>query len=89
MKEPKMSKLSKNVQKCRISKMEIFTKIVNGCQLLTIFAKGSILDARLGDEYAFVICSSKYFDKTTISCKHFLIVPVVPQRVLCILMVCF
>ena len=28
------------------SKMELFVKIVNGCQLLTIFIKNSILDHR-------------------------------------------
>ena len=33
--------------------MEIFAKILNGFQLLTIFEKTSILDVRLGPEYAF------------------------------------
>ena len=34
------------------SKMELFAKIINGFQLLNIFAKISILDVRLGFEYA-------------------------------------
>ena len=32
--------------------MEIFAKIVNGFQPLTIFAKSSILDVLQGSEYA-------------------------------------
>ena len=36
----------------RISQMELFAKIVNGFQPLTIFARSSILDVRLGFEYA-------------------------------------
>ena len=32
------------------SKMEFFAKIVNGWKPLTIFAKSSILDIRLGSE---------------------------------------
>ena len=34
------------------SKMDLFAKIVNGWTPLTIFAKRSILDVRLGSEYA-------------------------------------
>ena len=36
----------------RTSKMELFTKKFNGFFLLTIFAKNSILDVRLGFEYS-------------------------------------
>ena len=36
----------------RTSKMDLFAKIVNGVQPLTIFAKRSILDVQLGSEYA-------------------------------------
>ena len=36
----------------RKSKMELFAKIVKGFQLLTIFIKSSILDIRIGSEYA-------------------------------------
>ena len=32
-------------------KVDLFAKIVNGFQLLTIFAKGFILDVQLGSEY--------------------------------------
>ena len=32
--------------------MKLFARIVNGFQLLTIFAKSSILDIQLGSEYA-------------------------------------
>ena len=39
----------------RKSKMELFTKISNGFKLLTIFAKSSILDVRLGSKYVSVI----------------------------------
>ena len=35
----------------RIYQTELFAKIVNGFQQLTIFAKSSILDVRLGSEY--------------------------------------
>ena len=41
------------------STMEFFAKIVNGFQLLTIFAKSSLLDVRLGSEYA---SDSYYFE---------------------------
>ena len=34
------------------SKMELFAKKINGFQPVTIFAKNSTLDARLGSEYA-------------------------------------
>ena len=34
------------------SKKEVFAKKVNCFQLLTVFAKGSILDFQLGSEYA-------------------------------------
>ena len=34
--------------------MELFVKIVNGWQPLTIFAKSSILDVCQGSEYAYV-----------------------------------
>ena len=34
------------------SKMELFARIIKGFQLLTIFIKSSILDIRLGFEYA-------------------------------------
>ena len=51
------------------------------------FHKSSILDAPLGPEYAFVLCSSKYFDVIIISHNHILIMLVV--LVLCMLMVCF
>ena len=37
----------------RTSTTELFAKIVKGFQLLTIFIKTSILDTRLGFEYAF------------------------------------
>ena len=37
----------------QISKMKRFVKMVNGFQPFTIFAKRSILDLRLGFEYAF------------------------------------
>ena len=33
-------------------KLMIFTKMINGFQLLTIFTKNSILDVKLGSEYA-------------------------------------
>ena len=36
---------------CQTSKMEYLTKTVNGFQLLTIFAKHSILGVRQGSEY--------------------------------------
>ena len=36
------------------SKMEIYAKIVNGRELLTIFAKSFILDVWLGSEYVSV-----------------------------------
>ena len=36
----------------RIFKIELFAKIVDGWKSLTIFKKSSILDARLGFEYA-------------------------------------
>ena len=36
----------------QISKMELFEKLVNGFQLLTIFIKSSILDVWQGSEYA-------------------------------------
>ena len=39
-------------ESCQISKMEPYAKIVNGFQLLTIFAESSILDNELGSEYA-------------------------------------
>ena len=39
----------------QVSKMELFMKIVNRFQLLTIFAKSSILYVWLGFEYASVI----------------------------------
>ena len=35
----------------RTSKMDLFVKIVNSFQLVTIFAKSSILDVQLGFEY--------------------------------------
>ena len=35
------------------SKMELFSKIVNGGKLLAIFPKSSILDVWQGSEYAF------------------------------------
>ena len=34
--------------------MDLFAKIVNGFQLLTILTKSSILDVCLGSKYAFV-----------------------------------
>ena len=40
---------------CQTYKMEIFGKIVNGFQLLTIFSPSSILYVRLGSKYAFAI----------------------------------
>ena len=42
----------------RTSKVVLFAKIVNGFHLLTIFAKGSILDVRMGSEYA----STSYYE---------------------------
>ena len=39
-----------------ISKMESFAKIVDAFQALTIFQKSSILDIRLGYEYASEYC---------------------------------
>ena len=36
---------------CRISKTELFAKIVNGFQQLIIFAKCFILDIQIGSEY--------------------------------------
>ena len=36
---------------CQISKMECFEKVVDGFELLTIFAKRSILDVWQGSEY--------------------------------------
>ena len=38
---------------CQISKMELFTKVVNSFHPLTIFAKRCVLDVRQGGEYAF------------------------------------
>ena len=40
-------------QPSQTSKMEVFTKIVNGFQPFTVFIKSSILDIWLGYEYAF------------------------------------
>ena len=37
---------------CQTSKMEVFTKIVNGFSFLTIFAKSSILDVWQDSEFA-------------------------------------
>ena len=43
------------------SAMELFAKIINDFQLLTIFAKSSILDIRLGFEYIFLVfCFFKF-----------------------------
>ena len=39
----------------RTSKMELFAEIVNGWNVLTIFAKNFILDVWMGSEYAFVL----------------------------------
>ena len=44
---------------CRTIKIEPFTKIANGFQPLTIFVKGSMLDAWQGSEYV-------YQDKTSL-----------------------
>ena len=44
-----------NTFKCfqsQTSKLELFTKLVNGLQPLTIFTKIFILDVRMGSEYA-------------------------------------
>ena len=38
----------------RISKMDLFMKIIHGWEPFTIFAKTSILDVWLGSEYATV-----------------------------------
>ena len=40
---------------CQTYKMELFAKIVNGFQLLTIFAKNAILDVLQGFECASVV----------------------------------
>ena len=45
----------------QISKMELFAKIVMDFELLTIFAKSSISDVRLGSKYASDIHSEKVF----------------------------
>lgn len=36
----------------RTSRMKLFVKLVDGFQMLTISGKSSILDVRLGSEYA-------------------------------------
>ena len=48
-----LKSIYKGVFRAQKSKKKFFTKkIVNGFQLLTIFAKGTIFDFRLGSEYA-------------------------------------
>ena len=42
------------LEPCQTSKMERFVKTVNDSMLLTIFAKGTILDVSQGSEYASV-----------------------------------
>ena len=44
----------------RTSKMELFAKIVNGFQLLTIFAKNSISEVCVDSEYASMIVAEAY-----------------------------
>ena len=41
-------------ERCQISKMETFAKIVNGLKLLIVFAKNSILNVRQDSEYAYL-----------------------------------
>ena len=48
------------------SKMKLFANIVNSVQLLTIFAKSSILDVRLDSEYATKMSKGKYSPGSTI-----------------------
>ena len=48
--------------------MELFAKIVNGFQPLTIFAKCSILDVRLGSGCAFVFQNRKIAKLWTALC---------------------
>ena len=54
--------------------MELFVKLVNGRKLLTILAQSSILDVRLGSEYAsgFSLWKSNAFDYENLKQKfHF------------------
>ena len=52
------------------SKMKVFEKIVDGFQLITIFAKSSILDIWQGSEYA----SVTYFFQILLICKNGVII---------------
>ena len=46
---------------CQLSKMGLFTKILNGQKPCTIFAKTSILDVWQDSEYAFDLFDKKTF----------------------------
>ena len=48
---------------CKLCKMEVFAKIVNGFQLITIFAKSSFLDVWQGSEYATINKSKWIFNQ--------------------------
>ena len=48
---------------CQTYKMEIFGKMVNGFQLLTIFSPSSILYVRLGSKYAFAIKMEAFYSE--------------------------
>ena len=50
---PRMQKPEAYTEPRRTSKMKYFSKIANGWKPLAIFAKSSILDVRLGSDYAF------------------------------------
>ena len=51
----------------RTSKMELFVEIVNDFQPLTIFAKSSILNVRLGSEYTSEIFNFSWTKELTIA----------------------
>ena len=64
----------RRIQNIRPFKMELFVKLVNGRKLLTILAQSSILDVRLGSEYAsgFSLWKSNAFDYENLKQKfHF------------------
>ena len=48
----------------QVSNMELFVKIVNGCQELIILIKSFVLDICQGSEYTFVSCFRLIFNFT-------------------------
>ena len=55
-----LSNRKANSEPCQISKIEFFTKIVNGYKRLKFFVKHFILDVWLDSEYASVIFYSLF-----------------------------